>query len=156
MDKHQIIFQATEKDLTTVYNICKRTIEKMYPNYYPKGAVDYFLAYHSKEKIKEDIEKGYVYVHKFQGEILGTISFFDNHIYRFFVEPKNQHQGYGRRLIEYAEWMIFKNYDTIILDASFPSKNLYLKNGYKEIEYNKVKTDNGDYLCFDVMEKKKD
>ena len=156
MDKHQIIFQATEKDLTTVYNICKRTIEKMYPNYYPKGAVDYFLAYHSKEKIKEDIEKGYVYVHKFQGEILGTISFFDNHIYRFFVEPKNQHQGYGRRLIEYAEWMIFKNYDTIILDASFPSKNLYLKNGYKEIEYNKVETDNGDYLCFDVMEKKKD
>ena len=156
MDKHQIIFQATEKDLTTVYNICKRTIEKMYPNYYPKGAVDYFLAYHSKEKIKEDIEKGYVYVHKFQGEILGTISFFDNHIYRFFVEPKKQHQGYGRRLIEYAEWMIFKKYDTIVLDASFPSKNLYLKNGYKEIEYNKVETDNGDYLCFDLMEKKKD
>jgi GNAT superfamily N-acetyltransferase len=155
MDKHQIIFQATEKDLTTVYNICKRTIEKMYPNYYPKGAVDYFLAYHSKEKIKEDIEKGYVYIYKFNSKVYGTISFFDNHIYRFFVEPKNQHQGYGKQLIVFAEWMIFKKYDCAILDASFPSKNLYLKNGYKEIEYNKVETDNGDYLCFDVMKKEK-
>ena len=58
MDRYQIIFQATLKDLDTVYNICKKTIEKMYPSFYPKGAVDFFLNYHSKEKIKEDIEKG--------------------------------------------------------------------------------------------------
>lgn len=155
MDKYQIIFQATLKDLDTVYNICKKTIEKIYPAYYPKGAVDYFLDYHRKEKIKEDIEKGYVYIHKFNGEVFGTISFKENQIYRFFVEPKYQHQGYGKKLIEYAEWMIFKKYDSIILDASFPSKKLYLKNGYKEIEYNKVETENKDYLCFDVMRKEK-
>ena len=127
MDKYQIIFKATLKDLDTVYNICKSTIEKMYPAYYPKGAVNYFLAYHSKDKIKEDIEKGYVYVYKFENKIYGTISFFDNHIYRFFVEPKNQHNGYGKKLIQYAEWMIFKKYDSIILDASFPSKKLISK-----------------------------
>lgn len=155
MDRYQIIFQATLKDLDIVYNICKNTIKEVYPNYYPKGAVDFFLAYHEKEKIKSDIEKGYVYIHKFNGEVFGTISFHENHIYRFFVEPKYQHQGYGKRLIEYAEWMIFKNYDTIVLDASFPSKNLYLKNGYKEANYSKIETANGDYLCFDVMEKKK-
>ncbi len=155
MDKYQIIVPATLKDLDIVYSICKNTIEKMYPSYYPKGAVDFFLAYHSKDKIKDDILKGYVYIYKFQGVVYGTISFFDNHIYRFFVEPNNQHNGYGRKLIEYAEWMIFKKYDSIILDASFPSKNLYLKNGYKEIEYNKVETSNGDYLCFDVMKKEK-
>ena len=155
MDRYQIIFKATLKDLDIVYNICKKTIEKIYPNYYPKGAVDFFLAYHEKEKIKEDIEKGYVYIHRFNGETFGTISFHDNQIYRFFVEPKYQHQGYGKRLIEYAEWMIFKEYDKVILDASFPSKNLYLKNGYKEANYCKIETANGDYLCFDVMEKKK-
>lgn len=156
MDRYQIIFQATLNDLDTVYNICKNTIKAVYPSFYPKGAVDYFLEYHSKEKIKEDILNGYVYIHKFQGEVFGTISFKNNQIYRFFVEPKYQHQGYGKQLIVYAEWMIFKTYDKVILDASFPSKNLYLKNGYKEIEYNKIETKNGDKLCFDVMEKKKD
>ena len=144
MDKHQIIFQATLKDLDTVYNICKKTIEKIYPFYYPKGAVDFFLNYHSKEKVKEDIEKGYVYIHKFNGIVFGTISFHDNHIYRFFVEPKYQHQGYGKRLIVYAEWMIFKEYDEVVLDASLPSKDLYLKNGYKETNYSKVETIKGD------------
>ena len=156
MDKYQVIVQATLKDLDIVYNICKNTIEKIYPKYYPKGAVNFFLEYHNKDKIKEDIEKGYVFIYKFQGEVYGTISYFDNHIYRFFVEPKYQHQGYGKKLIIYAEWMIFKTYDNIILDASLPSKNLYLKNGYKETNYSKVETINGDYLCFDVMEKKKD
>ena len=156
MDKYQVIVQATLKDLDIVYNICKNTIVKIYPKYYPKGAVDFFLDYHKKDKIKEDIEKGYVYIYKFQGEVYGTISYFDNHIYRFFVEPKYQHQGYGKKLIIYAEWMIFKTYDNIILDASLPSKALYLKNGYKETNYSKVETINGDYLCFDVMEKKKD
>ena len=155
MDKYQIIFKATLDDLDVIYNICKNTIEKMYPPYYPKGAVQFFLDYHSKDKIKEDILKGYVYVYKFEGVIYGTISFFDNHIYRFFVEPKNQHNGYGKSLITYAEAMIFKDYDNIVLDASFPSKKLYLKNGYKEIEYNTIKTDNDDYLCFDVMKKEK-
>ena len=155
MDKYQIIFKATIDDLDIIYNICKNTIEKMYPNYYPKGAVDFFLEYHSKDKIKEDILNGYVYVYKFQEEIFGTISFKENQIYRFFVEPKRQHNGYGRKLIEYAEWMIFKDYNTIVLDASFPSKNLYLKNGYKEIGYEKILTDNGDYLCHDIMEKSK-
>ncbi len=37
------------------------------------------------------------------------------------------------------------------MDASLPAKRIYRKRGYKETEYNTVKTDNGDYLCYDVM-----
>ena len=155
MDRAQIIFKAKLDELDTIKRICDNTINAIYPSYYPKGAVDFFLNYHSKEKIKEDINNGYVFVYKYNGEILGTVSFFDNHIYRLFVEPKNQKKGIGKQLIIYAEAMIFKKFDSIILDASFPSKTMYLKNGYKEIEYNKVLTDNGDYLCYDVMKKEK-
>ena len=155
MDRAQIIFKAKIEELDIIKSICDNTINAIYPAYYPKGAVKFFTDYHSKEKIKEDIIKGYVYVYKYNDEILGTISYFDNHIYRLFVEPKNQKKGIGKQLIIYAEAMIFKKFDSIILDASFPSKTMYLKNGYKEIEYNKVLTDNGDYLCYDVMKKEK-
>ena len=36
-------------------------------------------------------------------------------------------------------------------DASFPAKRIYKLRGYKEIGYNMIETENGDYLCYDVM-----
>ena len=32
-------------------------------------------------------------------------------------------------------------------------KKIYIKRGYEPTEYNMIETENGDYLCFDVMEK---
>lgn len=156
MDRIQIIFKAKLEEAKTIKRICDNTIKAIYPKYYPKGAVKFFIDFHSIEKIESDIREGNVYVYKYNGEILGTISFEDNHIYRLFVEPENQGKGIGKQLIIYAEWMILKKYDNVELDASFPSKAMYLKNGYKEIEYHKIETENEDFLCFDVMRKKKD
>ena len=61
--------------------------------------------------------------------------------------------GYGRALMDFAEKMISKETDTVVLDASLPAKKIYLLRGYKATDYNMIKTDNGDYLCFDVMER---
>ena len=49
--------------------------------------------------------------------------------------------------------MISEKYDRAVLDCSLPAKSLYLKRGYKEINYNFIKADNGDFLCYDTMEK---
>lgn len=49
--------------------------------------------------------------------------------------------------------MISKTNKTVVLDASFPAKKIYIKRGYEPTEYNMIETENGDYLCFDVMEK---
>lgn len=48
--------------------------------------------------------------------------------------------------------MISKTNKTVVLDASFPAKKIYIKRGYEPTEYNMIETENGDYLCFDVME----
>ena len=56
-------------------------------------------------------------------------------------------------MMDFAEEKIAKEHKTIELDASFPAKRIYLKRGYKEIEYNTIETDNGDKLCYDVMVK---
>ena len=52
-----------------------------------------------------------------------------------------------------AEEIISKEHDHVILDASLPAKQIYLKRGYVATKYNMIETENEDYLCFDVMEK---
>ena len=68
-----------------------------------------------------------------------------------FILPDYQHKGYGKALLDLAEKKILEVYECVQIDASFPAKRIYLKRGYKEIEYNIIKTDNGDCLCYDVM-----
>lgn len=55
--------------------------------------------------------------------------------------------------MDFAESEIAKHYDEIILDASLSAKSIYLKRGYKEIEYHTIKTEQNDFLCYDIMRK---
>ena len=58
-----------------------------------------------------------------------------------------------RALLDHAEELISSKYDKILIDASLSAKSIYIKRGYKETEYHIIETDNGDHLCYDVMEK---
>ncbi|MCR5462240.1 MAG: GNAT family N-acetyltransferase [bacterium] len=149
------ILKAKKTDLDIIKYICDTTINKIYPKYYPKGAVDFFINHHSLEHIKADIKNGFVHIIKDEDKIIGTVTVKNNNMNRLFVLPEYHKKGYGKALITFAEEMIFKKYDSIIIDASLPSKSLYLKIGFKEIEYDKILTDNGDYLCYGVMKKEK-
>ena len=48
---------AEASQLGIVKDIAHRTIKAVYPRYYPAGAVDFFLAYHSDEHIMCDIRR---------------------------------------------------------------------------------------------------
>ena len=141
----------TESDKIT--ELVRKTIKAVYPKYYPTGAVEFFLAHHKPEKIASDIEAGKVYVIEQDGIIVGTVTIDGNDIARLFVEPSKQGKSYGGKLLDFAENMIFGYSETIRLDSSLPAKSIYIKRGYKEKEYCKILTDNGDYLCYDIMEK---
>lgn len=52
------IRKATLSDLSIIKRISEVTISEIYPHYYPKGAVDFFLEHHSKGNILGDIKKG--------------------------------------------------------------------------------------------------
>ena len=56
------IITAEKKDFKNVKNITATTIESIYPHYYPRGAVDFFLSHHNDENIESDIESGIVYL----------------------------------------------------------------------------------------------
>ena len=141
----------TDRDIVT--ELVRETIKAVYPKYYPAGAVDFFLAHHKPENIASDIEAGKVYVLASDGVIVGTVTIDGNDIARLFVKPSEQGKGHGGKLIDFAENMIFGYSETVRLDSSLPAKSIYIKRGYKEKEYCKILTDNGDYLCYDVMEK---
>ena len=144
---------ANEFDFEYVKRITQTTIKAVYPKYYPSGAVQFFCDHHSDEKILEDIKANRVYLLENEENEVGTVTICGNEINRLFVLTKYQHMGYGRALMDFAEKMISKETDTSVLDASLPAKKIYLLRGYKETAYNIIKTANGDYLCFDVMER---
>ncbi|MCR5796004.1 MAG: GNAT family N-acetyltransferase [Solobacterium sp.] len=147
------IRKAGIKDTGTVSGIVQATIAAVYPKYYPQGAVRFFSAHHTEEKIVRDIAEGKVFLLEEDGIPAGTVTVSANEICRLFVLPAFQHRGYGRQLMDLAEKKIFETYDTAVLDASLPAKGIYLKRGYRETAYHCIETGYGDHLCYDVMEK---
>lgn len=147
------IEKADISDLNTVKKICRKTISEIYPHYYPKGAVEYFLLHHSEKNISEDIENGRVYLCVDNGNAIGTVTLNKNEICRLFVLPEYQGRGFGGELLDFAENTIFESFGNIMLSASFPAKSLYIKRGYKETEFNIIKTNYKDFLCYDTMVK---
>lgn len=145
---------AQMADLKTIAGIVQKTINEVYPKYYPKGAVEFFLKYHNKDNISKDISDGNVYLLEDDNNIVGTVTINNDEINRLYVLPEYQGKGYGSFLIEFAEKKISENYNEINLCASFPAKKFYSNRGYREYLYDKIKTDNDDFLCFDIMKKK--
>ena len=149
------IIQAAADDFETVQQITQETIRAVYPRYYPAGAVEFFCRHHSDESIRGDIASGKVYLLFDDETAIGTVTVGGNGINRLFVLPQYQHKGYGRALLDFAEQEILLQYDTVRIDASLPAKQIYRKRGYRETEYHMIRTENGDYLCYDVMEFRK-
>lgn len=149
------IKQALLSDLSIVKNITEITISEIYPHYYPKGAVEFFLAHHNETNIACDIGQNRVFL-CLDGKqnAVGTVTVKENEICRLFVLPQYQRNGYGAELLDFAEKRIACQYSKIKLDASLPAKAIYRKRGWQESEFHSILTDYGDFLCYDVMVKK--
>lgn len=103
--------------------IVRETIQKVYPHYYPSGAVQFFLDLHSAVKIGEAMSSEEIYLVMVRGNIIGTGSIRKNEICRLFILPEYQGKGYGSRLMDLLEARIFKKYPKVHVDASFPRYN---------------------------------
>ena len=148
------IVKAAAADVATVKRIVRETIEAVYPRYYPRGAVEYFLAYHSDENIAKDIAAGKTYLLVGEnGEAAGTVSVDGADIGRLFVLPERQGKGFGGALLSFAEEKVAEKYSEATLSSSLPAKAIYMKKGYIFADYTALETPKGDFLCFDTMKK---
>lgn len=147
------ITPVASNQLERIELIVSRTIYEVYPKYYPKGAVEFFLDHHNIDKISEDIYAGVVFAAEYNGTPVGTVTVNENEISRLFVLPEYQGRGIGGALLDFAEQMIFEHYGKVNLAASLSAKDIYLKRGYRETAFDRITTQNGDFLCYDTMEK---
>ena len=147
------IRKASPADLPMVGFITRRTIQEVYPRYYPHGAVEFFLDWHKDKNILPDIEAGEVYLLFDGGMAAGTVTLHGEEITRLYVQPGLQGRGYGRALLDFAERAIGERYGKIRLEASLPAAAIYWKRGYRVTDMLTETQERGDMLCWDVMEK---
>lgn len=136
-----------------VAEIVEKTIRAVYPHFYPPGAVQFFLDLHNEQRIKVALAREDIFLAIIQGEVVGTGSIRKNEICRLFILPEYQSKGYGSRLMDLLENLVFRQYQTVHVDASFPAESMYLKRGYQIRTYEKIETEGGDYLCYHTMGK---
>ena len=146
-----IIASKNEADL--VYDIVFDTVKTIYPKYYTKEVVDFFLNYHSRENIIKDIENGLVAILFDNSQAVGCAGCEGNYIKRVYVRPQYQGRGYGSFLMQKMEEEIAKKYDSAILDASLPAICFYEKRGYKTIRHDSFNVESSAVLVYDIMEK---
>lgn len=142
---------SEKPELDDVYALVQETIRTVYPRYYPVGAVEFFAALHSRERIDAAIQAGQVYSLCVGERLCGTVSVHGNEISRLFVLPQEQKKGYGTALLHFAEDRIREHSSEVWIDTSLPAKAMYLKCGYVSAAYHTLRTENGDYLCYDRM-----
>ena len=147
------IRKALIGDLGMVRNIVRTTINEVYPKYYPQGAVEFFLEYHSDESILSDIKGKVILLLEDKGNTVATGSIEGNSVKRLFVLPDFQGMGYGMALMDEIEKTIFTYHDEIVLEASFPAYSFYHKRGYQNLDFKKIETKSGDMLCYHLMKK---
>ncbi len=134
-----------------IYNLVQETIKTVYPKYYASGVVDFFCQHHSVEKIREDIQNGFVYVVALDEKIVATGTLDGNHITRVFVKPEYQGQGIGSFIFDTFEKKIFDHADFVELDASLAAAVMYEKRGYKTVRHETADCENGSILVYEVM-----
>lgn len=146
------IVKAELSDLETVRNITAETIRVIYPHYYPKGAVEFFLEHHNKEKIIGDINNNSVYLCFYEDKkAIGTVTINQNEICRLFVLPEYQKNGFGCALLDYCEKLISERYNTVSVASSLPAKQIYLERGYISVNSSTIDVKYHDKLCYDTM-----
>lgn len=154
MKKCLNISEATIDDIDTIKYIVDTTIKYIYPHYYPKGVVEFFLNHHSVENIEKSICNEIVLVFKDENEMIGTSTINENEICRLFVLPQYQGCGYGTKIMDYLEKRIKETYSEVKLDSSLPAYDLYIKRGYEAIKNNKIITFYDDVLLYSEMVKR--
>ena len=73
-----MIRKADVKEYDVITALVRKTIEAVYPKYYPAGAVRFFLEHHKPEKILADVNAGKVYVLESDGVLAGTVTIDEN------------------------------------------------------------------------------
>lgn len=147
-------YQTATPDMAhAIYHVLHKTIETVYPKYYPLEVVDFFCRHHSREHIADGIATGNMGVLTDGNIIVATGCLDANHITGLYVLPDCQGKGFGSHIMDCLEAGIAQNYDTAVLDASLPAACFYEHRGYQTIGHGIYELEHDVKLVYEIMEK---
>jgi GNAT superfamily N-acetyltransferase len=136
-----------------VFDVVHMTIEKIYPKYYPRAAVDFFHEHHSEDKMRAQLPNEFTMVLLGGDKLFGVGSLSGNEIKRFFILPEYQGNGYGVLLLAKLEENADGKCDTLTLDSSLGAVAFYRKHGFAYKDYKTIDLPDGSCLCYLEMAK---
>ena len=105
------------------------------PNNYSIAQQNAWIAYNSEERISSFIENRDVFCLMVDDLLKGTISLEYNEIQGFYVQYEGRGQGYGVKLLDYAEeFAISKDYECLILSSTPSAEGFYQKQGFQPMK----------------------
>ena len=148
-----MISRARPEQAGEIHDVVVSTISEIYPRYYTREVVEFFIGYHSPERIREDISAGKVYIAEENGRIAGTGTINGDNIERVYVRPEYRGKGIGSALMDYMEGEILKNHEAVVVESSLPAGEFYRKRKYVQVKHMDYPVENGKILCYEVMRK---
>ncbi len=148
------IRKYADTDFEAVFETVHQTIETIYPGYYPRSAVDFFHAHHSKEKMQTEFPNEQVLVLLQDGKLIGSGAVFQNEIRRFFILPEYQGLGGGALLLRALEDAVEEKHAVIRLDSTLGAAAFYRRYGYVLNCEHAINLPDGNLLRFLDMSKK--
>ena len=122
-------------DYVKAGNLIKKTIKHAWSDLRPKGLLDEFCKKYTLSKFKERAKEIEMFVAVEDDKILGIIGMKNNELRTYFVDPKYQGKGVGRKLFDFLEKkMKEKGYKEIVLEGSPTGELVYKSFGFKKIK----------------------
>ena len=147
------IRKADTADADVIYSLVQDTINHAYGKYYNADELQFFIDWHSKDAVINDINKGEVYVLTDGAVVLATCTADGSHITRLFVDKAHMRRGCGSFILQFIEKQLLDEYGYCLLDTSIPAKEFYLKRGYGVIDKQEVEIKV--FMQYEVMKKTK-
>ncbi len=149
------IRKADTADADVIYSLVQDTINHAYGKYYNADELQFFIDWHSKDAVINDINKGEVYVLTDGAVVLATCTVDGSHIARLFVDKAHMRRGCGSFILQFIEKQLLEEYGYCLLDTSIPAKEFYLKRGYCVTDKQEVEIKDGVFMQYEVMKKTK-
>lgn len=132
-----LIRDIAPKDYAQTIEVIKRSNRESLGKIYPTKLIDAFCQKYDLENFKIKAQEIHYFVaeNSDNAQILGIIGLKHNELRTFFVEPKFQGQGIGRKLFDQLETEAKKiGITELILEGSPLGEPIYTHLGFKKIK----------------------
>jgi N-acetylglutamate synthase-like GNAT family acetyltransferase len=123
-------------------------------DYYPKRIIEWFCKRNTPSKIIAKSKQIELFVAVEEDKILGINGLKENQVRKFYVNPKYQRKGVGRKLMENIENLAKKRkIKKLIVHSSLYAEGFYKKMGFKRIK--KITTSKNNIKFDEILMEKK-